>query len=94
MRRTLGITLLVLGGGALLIFGFWSLILDIQILHAFGGFWAVILGFFCLPITLTVGPLYVGAVYGFWAPLILTICTACAWPLISIGILLLEPRRV
>jgi hypothetical protein len=39
MTRFLGTALIVLGVGALIIFGIWGVILCLRVLHALGGFW-------------------------------------------------------
>jgi hypothetical protein len=89
MKRLFGFLLLILGlgGGGLL--GMWAVIMDLQILHALGGLWAAVLGFFIFPAMLVFAPLYAGAIYGYWVPLWIGLLSMVFYPLIGLGVYLI-----
>lgn len=71
MKSESGSFVATLGHIIFTIAGFWSFILDLGILYAYGGSGLVIVGFFAGPITIIGVPLYAAFVWGYWDPLII-----------------------
>jgi len=71
MRKSFSIFFTALAYIVWLVFGIWSLVLDLQILHSlFKGFWIFILAFTVLPVTFAAVPWYALIALKNWLPLI------------------------
>lgn len=68
-RRILGSPFKAVGALVWIIGGLWAFVLDLTIVNAVAGFWAVVVAFAIAPVTFAAAPWYAGVAWGNWFPL-------------------------
>jgi hypothetical protein len=92
--RALGVVAFIVGSGALIALGVWSLLLDLHVVYTVGGTWLTVVGLILFPVTMVAVPLYAGIRQGDWFPALVSIAgIVIPWPVIATSVVLVRRAR-